>query len=91
MQLSGIVDDMATDAVVYILIFYTFQTAGDAMERERIAGNMKEQILLQKKQYEFYLQKREAERIFLTDARHPRDSILIDYLEKWRGGRSKNF
>ena len=27
--------------LVYILIFYTFQTAGDAMERERIAGNMK--------------------------------------------------
>lgn len=66
--------------LVYILIFYTFQTAGDAMERERIAGNMKEQILLQKKQYEFYLQKREAERIFRHDARH-RDSILISYLE----------
>lgn len=76
--------------LVYILIFYTFQTAGDAMERERIAGNMKEQILLQKKQYEFYLQKREAERIFRHDARH-RDSILISYLENGEVEGAKDF
>lgn len=76
--------------LVYILIFYTFQTAGDAMERERIAGNMKEQILLQKKQYEFYLQKREAERIFRHDARH-RDSILISYLENGEVEGAKEF
>lgn len=76
--------------LVYILIFYTFQTAGDAMERERIAGNMKEQILLQKKQYEFYLQKREAERIFRHDARH-RDSILISYLENGNVEGAKEF
>lgn len=76
--------------LVYILIFYTFQTAGDAMERERIAGNMKEQILLQKKQYEFYLQKREAERIFRHDARH-RDSILISYLENGDVEEAKEF
>lgn len=76
--------------LVYILIFYTFQTAGDAMERERIAGNMKEQILLQKKQYEFYLQKREAERIFRHDARH-RDSILISYLESGDVEGAKEF
>ena len=76
--------------LVYILIFYTFQTAGDAMERERIAGNMKEQILLQKKQYEFYLQKREAERIFRYDARH-RDSILISYLENGEVEGAKEF
>lgn len=76
--------------LVYILIFYTFQTAGDAMERERIAGNMKEQILLQKKQYEFYLQKREAERIFRHDARH-RDSILISYLENGDVEGAKEF
>lgn len=76
--------------LVYILIFYTFQTAGDAMERERIAGNMKEQILLQKKQYEFYLQKREAERIFRHDARHC-DSILISYLENGEVEGAKEF
>ena len=76
--------------LVYILIFYTFQTAGDAMERERIAGNMKEQILLQKKQYEFYLQKREAERIFRHDARH-RDCILISYLENGEVEGAKEF
>lgn len=76
--------------LVYILIYYTFQTAGDAMERERIAGNMKEQILLQKKQYEFYLQKREAERIFRHDARH-RDSILISYLENGDVEGAKEF
>lgn len=76
--------------LVYILIFYTFQTAGDAMERERIAGNMKKQILLQKKQYEFYLQKREAERIFRHDARH-RDSILISYLENGEVEGAKEF
>ncbi len=76
--------------LVYILIFYTFQTAGNAMERERIAGNMKEQILLQKKQYEFYLQKREAERIFRHDARH-RDSILISYLENGEVEGAKEF
>ena len=76
--------------LVYILIYYTFQTAGDAMERERIAGNMKEQILLQKKQYEFYLQKREAERIFRHDARH-RDSILISYLESGDVEGAKEF
>lgn len=76
--------------LVYILIFYTFQTAGDAMERERIAGNMKEQILLQKKQYEFYLQKREAERIFRHDARH-RDSILISYLDNGDTEGAKEF
>ena len=76
--------------LVYILIFYTFQTAGDAMERERIAGNMKEQILLQKKEYEFYLQKREAERIFRHDARH-RDSILISYLENGDVEGAKEF
>lgn len=76
--------------LVYILILYTFQTAGDAMERERIAGNMKEQILLQKKQYEFYLQKREAERIFRHDARH-RDSILISYLENGDVEGAKEF
>ena len=76
--------------LVYILIFYTFQTAGDAMERERVAGNMKEQILLQKKQYEFYLQKREAERIFRHDARH-RDSILISYLENGEVEGAKEF
>ena len=76
--------------LVYILIFYTFQTAGYAMERERIAGNMKEQILLQKKQYEFYLQKREAERIFRHDARH-RDSILISYLENGEVEGAKEF
>lgn len=76
--------------LVYILIYYTFQTAGDAMERERIAGNMKEQILLQKKQYEFYLQKREAERIFRHDARH-RDSILISYLENGEVEGAKEF
>ena len=76
--------------LLYILIFYTFQTAGDAMERERIAGNMKEQILLQKKQYEFYLQKREAERIFRHDARH-RDSILISYLENGEVEGAKEF
>ena len=76
--------------LVYILIFYTFQTAGDAMERERIAGNMKEQILLQKKQYEFYLQKREAERIFFFFSRH-RDSILISYLENGEVEGAKEF
>ena len=76
--------------LVYILIYYTFQTAGDAMERERIAGNMKEQILLQKKQYEFYLQKREAERIFRHDARH-RDSILISYFENGDVEGAKEF
>ncbi len=66
--------------LVYILIFYTFQTAYDSMERERLAQSMKEQILLQKKQYEFHQQKAEAERIFRHDARH-RDAILLDYLE----------
>lgn len=66
--------------LVYVLIAYTFKTAYDAMKRERHAQNMKEQIVLQKKQYELYLQKAEVERIFRHDARH-RNAILLSYLE----------
>ncbi len=67
--------------LVYILMFYTFKTAYDSMERERLAQSMKKQVALQKKQHEFYLQKEETERIFRHDARH-RDTILMSYLEK---------
>ena len=38
---------------VYLLIFYTLKTVYDAMEKEHFARSMKEQIALQKKQYEF--------------------------------------
>lgn len=89
-QLSGIADDMHTDAVsLYSDILY-LSNGRRCDGRVRIAGNMKEQILLQKKQYEFYLQKREAERIFRHDARH-RDSILISYLENGEVEGAKEF
>ena len=67
-------------AFVYILIFYTFKTAYRSAEKQKLAQNMKEQIMLQKRQYELYLQKADAERIFRHDARH-RDNILLNLLE----------
>lgn len=76
--------------LVYILIFYTFKTADDSMEKQQLAQSMKEQIRLQKKQYEFYLQKAEAERIFRHDARH-RDMILLSYLENGDAEGAKEF
>ncbi len=66
--------------LVYALIFYTFKTVHDFMKNEIISQNMKEQIRLQKKQYEFYLEKRETERIFRHDARH-RDALLLGCLD----------
>lgn len=74
--------------LVYVLIFYTFKTAYDAMEEQRLTQSLKEQIGLQKKQYEFYLQKAESERIFRHDARH-RDTILLSCLENGDTGRAK--
>ncbi len=65
---------------VYALIFYTFKTAYESSQSERLAQSMREQVALQKKQYEFYLGKAETERIFRHDARH-RDAILMNYLE----------
>ena len=50
------------------------------MEKQNLAQSMKEQVALQKKQYEFYRQKAETERIFRHDARHRAD-ILLNYLE----------
>lgn len=64
---------------VYILIFYSFKTAYSLMKRERLAQSMKEQITLQKKQYEAYRHRSESERIFRHDAKH-RDSVLLGYL-----------
>lgn len=66
--------------LVYLLIFYTFKTVHDSMDRERLAQSMKEQITLQKKQQELYLQREETERIFRHDARH-RDTVLLSYLD----------
>ena len=66
--------------VVYVLIFYTFKTANDSMQREKLAQSMKAQITLQKKQYEYYRRRVEDARIFRHDARH-RDRVLLDYLE----------
>ena len=74
--------------LVYILIFYTFKTVYTSMEACSLAQSMKSQIALQKKQYEFYLQKAEAERIFRHDARH-RDSILLNCLEEGDISRAK--
>ena len=74
--------------LVYILIFYTFKTVRDSMERERLAQNMKEQIEMQKKQYELYLHRAETERIFRHDARH-RDTILMSCLESGNIGAAK--
>ncbi len=67
--------------LVYILIFYTFKAVHDSMEGERLAQSMREQIALQKKQYEFYLRREEEERIFRHDARH-RDTMLLNCIEK---------
>lgn len=66
--------------LVYILMFYTFKTVSESMEKQNFAQSMKEQVALQKKQYEFYRQKAETERIFRHDARHRAD-ILLNYLE----------
>lgn len=66
--------------LVYILMFYTFKTVNESMEKQNLAQSMKEQVALQKKQYEFYRQKAETERIFRHDARHRAD-ILLNYLE----------
>lgn len=66
--------------LVYILIFYTFKTAYGLMEKQMLAQNMKEQINLQKKQYEMYMQNAEKMRIFRHDARH-RDSLLLNCLK----------
>lgn len=74
---------------VYVLIFYTFKTVHDAMEGEKLAQSMKDQIALQKKQHDFYLQKTEAERIFRHDARH-RDTILLNYLEEGNVQKAKD-
>lgn len=89
-QLSGIADDMHTDAVsLYSDILYL--SNGRRCDGKRAdCREYEEQILLQKKQYEFYLQKREAERIFRHDARH-RDSILISYLENGEVEGAKEF
>ncbi len=66
--------------LVYTLIFYTFKTVYDSMARERVAQDMKEQIAMQKKQYELYLERAETERIFRHDARH-RDALLLSCIE----------
>lgn len=75
--------------LVYILMFYTFKTVSDSMEKQSLAQGMKEQVALQKKQYEFYWQKAETERIFRHDARHRAD-ILLNYLEMGSIDKAKN-
>lgn len=75
---------------VYLLIFYTLKTVYDAMEKEHFARSMKEQIALQKKQYEFYLEKMQSERIFRHDARH-RDTILLGYFDRGDVSGAKKF
>lgn len=65
---------------VYILMFYTFKTVSDSMERDKLSQRLKEQIALQKKQYEFYIEKEEAQRIFRHDARH-RDMLILNCLD----------
>lgn len=66
--------------LVYILMFYTFKTVSESIEKQYLAQSMKEQVTFQKKQYEFYRQKAETERIFRHDTRHRAD-ILLNYLE----------
>lgn len=65
---------------VYMLIFYTFRTVNRSMEKEWLARKMKDQIILQKKQHEIYLQQADNQRIFRHNQRF-RDSILLQYLE----------
>lgn len=65
---------------VYMLIFYTFRTVSRSMEKEWLARKMKDQIILQKKQHEIYLQQTDNQRIFRHNQRF-RDSILLQYLE----------
>lgn len=67
--------------LVYLLIFYTFKTVHDSMTALQMAEKFKDQIELQKKQYEFYLEKEEEERIYRHDARH-RDAILLGCIER---------
>ena len=43
--------------LVYLLVFYTFKTVHDSMEDEKLAQSMRDQVALQKKQYEFYRDK----------------------------------
>lgn len=74
--------------LVYILMFYTFKTVSESMERQNLAQSMKEQVALQKKQYEFYCEKAETERIFRHDARHRAD-ILLHYLESGNTEKAK--
>lgn len=74
--------------LVYILIFYTFKTAYESMEKQSLAQSLKEQIRLQKRQYGFYLQREEMERIFRHDARH-RDAILLSLLESGSAEEAK--
>ena len=67
--------------LVYVLIFYTFKTVHDSMAASQTAEKLKDQIELQKKQYEFLGQKEETERIFRHDARH-RDAMLLGCIER---------
>ncbi len=75
---------------VYVLIFYTFKTVSISMEKQQLAQSMKEQISLQKKQYEFQMQKAESERIFRHDARH-RDTVLLGFLQNNDTDGAKQF
>lgn len=76
--------------LVYVLMFYAFKTAHDSAQKKLLAQNMREQLALQKKQYEFYLQGRERERIFRHDVRH-RNTVLMGYLENGDVEGAKNF
>lgn len=65
---------------VYLLIAYTFRVAYTSREKELIAQNLKDQMQLQKKQYEMHTQAIEKDRIFRHDQRF-RNSMLMNLLE----------
>ena len=76
--------------LVYLLIIYTFQTVSISTENKWIAQCMREQILLQKKQYAYYQNKTEGERIFHHNQRF-RNSILLNLLENGDTEGAKEF
>lgn len=71
---------LALMLLVYALVIYIHKTSVDSQNKELLNQSMKDQMVLQKKQYQYYLQNIEKERIFRHDQRH-RNSVLLKVLE----------
>jgi len=75
---------------VYLLIVFVFRTEYASSKKDLLSQNMKSQMVLQKNQYEHYMQQMESERIFRHDQRH-RNSILMNILETGDIDAAKEF